>query len=86
MQEQSAVLSRAIGSVKLKCVVVGQCRFENYVSFEQMLEGCKRVDYLAVSCLHSWQCTEVANLLRDPSNEITELNLCLYPEYLEFGQ
>lgn len=78
--EESAAISSAIGSVQLEYVSI-DCCFENDGSFEQMLEECKRVDKLSVSCLHGWQFTAVADFLRDPSNEINKLNLRLHEEF-----
>lgn len=50
--EQSAVLSAANSNVPLGSVDIDYCRFENDGSFEQMLEGCARLDNLSVRCEH----------------------------------
>lgn len=66
--EQSTDLSSAIGSVQLEKSV-----YENDGSFECMLEGCARVDWLGVPCEDSSQFTAVTFVLQGLASVLREL-------------
>lgn len=79
--EQSATLSQAISSAsQLVRFNTRHCHFENDGSLEQMLEGCKGVKCLWVTCNCNSQSATVAALLRDPGNVLRDLSLYFDPK------
>jgi hypothetical protein len=94
--EQSTALSRAIGNARLETISIAYCGFENDGSFEQMLEGCTRMNMegctrmnklqVKVTCKNNSQCTAVAALLRDPAKVVRHLEVSLKPDGLDHEQ
>jgi hypothetical protein len=75
--EQSAALSKAIDTSRLKEVNIIECRFEKNGSFERLLEGCFRVNRFKMECRNFWQCAVLSALLRNSANVVRELGLIL---------
>ncbi len=81
-KHNTSIVEAELDNVQLKHVYMYHCHFENDGSFDQMLEGCSRVERLDwLRYEHNWQCAAIANLMRQSSNKFGEKTEHLLPRF-----